>query len=96
MATITSLEFGANLRPSVVVVINKLNEVITAVNTLEATDNTSDITALQTRCTNLETQATTFSDNITTINTTNSTQQADIDNIKTTLYTPLDSTEATS
>ena len=89
MAAVTELEFGSNLRPSVVSLIKKLNDVITVVNELEAEDNTADITALQTRCTNLETQATTLSGNITTINATNATQKTDIDNIKTTLYTPL-------
>ena len=96
MAAVTALEFGSNLRPSVVSLIKKLNEVITAVNALEAADNTADITALQTRCTNLETQATTLSGATGTNIINNTTQQTDIDNIKTTLYTPLDSTEATS
>ena len=96
MAAVTTLEFGSNLRPSVVSLIKKLNEIVTAVNALEAADNTSDIKALQTRCTNLETQATTLSGNITTITNTNTTQQTDIDNIKTTLYTPLAANESVS
>lgn len=100
---ITSIEFGKNLRPSTVDALNKINEVITAVNQLQP----SEIKQLQEDVSTLKTQMSTANGNITTLqgqmSTANgsistlqsgvSTNTVDISDIKTTLYTPLESEE---
>lgn len=94
---IAPLDFGKNLRPSTVETMNKLNEVIAAVNDIsgEGIDAMkADIATLKTSTSNLETQMVTANENIKTNTDTNATQQTDIDAIKITLYTPLDSSES--
>ena len=90
---ITNVQFGSNLRPSTVDVMNKLNEVIDVVNTLSSSDHSSDIKALQTRVTNVETTASANSTAIGTLQTTVGDHSTDLTQIKNTLYTPLASNE---
>ena len=101
--TITPIEFGKNLRPSTVDAINKINEVITAVNQLQPSEIEQiqeDVSTLQTQMstangniTTLQTQMSTANGNITTLQSGVATNTEDITNIKTTLYTPLESGE---
>ena len=93
---IDELAFGKNLRPSTVETMNKLNEVIKAVNDLDGTEIEtikSDIATLKTEYSNADARITANSGKITTLESTTATQQTDIDAIKITLYTPLSSDE---
>lgn len=92
MAAIEPIEFGKNLRPSTVESIKKINEVITALNTLDP----SKVDALQTQVGNLQSSVTqltsdvtTAKDDITELQSTAASHTTDIDKIKITLYTPL-------
>lgn len=101
--TITPIEFGKNLRPSTVDALNKINEVIAALNQLQP----SEIDQLQSNVSTLQTQMSTANGNISTLQSQMSTANGnistlqsgvtanteDITNIKTTLYTPLESEE---
>lgn len=83
---IDALTFGKNLRPSTVDTMNKLNEVINAVNAFGDTSEYGE------RITQLETQMTTANQNISNLQTATSgidQIQSDVDDIKTTLYTPI-------
>lgn len=89
---ITELKFGKNLRPSTVDAMNKINEIISAVNLL----NPTDISALQAKVSTLETKTTQLqssvaqnTQNINTLQTESSTLSDDMDKVKVTLYTPL-------
>lgn len=100
---ITPIEFGKNLRPSTVDVMNKLNEVITAVNGLDP----SDIQQIESDVSTLKTQMSTANSNITALQGTTQTNTQnistlttavgentnDINDVKTTLYTPLEAVE---
>lgn len=90
------IQFGKNLRPATVDALNKINEIIAAVNELD----TESIKALEqtvsTQGNNISTLQTQMSAANSSIESLQSTQQEnteDIDNIKITLYTPLKSTE---
>ena len=87
--TITPIEFGKNLRPSTVDALNKINEVIAAVNQLQP----SEIDQLQSDVSTLQTQMSTANGNISTLQSGVTANTKDITNIKTTLYTPLESEE---
>lgn len=96
MASIDPINFGSNLRPSVVTNIKKINEVVQAVNDLDP----SSVAALETRVSTLETSMTQAQNDITTLktsvnelSTSLSGALTDINKIKTTLYTPLEETE---
>lgn len=89
MATIDPIAFGKELRPSTVDVMNKLNEVITTVNDMGATDYQGEIDKINSSLTTLTGRVDTNTTDISSIKTTNETQQSDIDDIKITLYTPL-------
>lgn len=89
MATIDPIAFGKELRPSTVDVMNKLNEVITAVNGMSGTDYQEEIDTINGKLTTLTGRVDTNTTDIATINETNESQQSDIDDIKITLYTPL-------
>lgn len=59
MATIEAIEFGKNLRPSTVECINKINEIVTAVNALSPDSIEtlkSDVTNLKSQMQNDETE----------------------------------------
>lgn len=100
---ITPIEFGKNLRPSTVDALNKINEIVTIVNKL----NPSDISQLTTDVSTLKSQMSTAQGDISKaqndISTANNDIAAlegtvnghtsDLNNIKTTLYTPLQSDE---
>lgn len=93
---IAELEFGKNLRPSTVETMNKLNEVIKAVNDLDGSEIEnikSDIATLKTNVANDSTRITANAGKISSLETTTSSHSTDIDAIKITLYTPLSSTE---
>lgn len=98
MATIKTIEFGKNLRPSTVEAINKINELVTAINLLDPTE----IDTLQTDVRNLQTtvgthtsQINTANTNISSLKTTTAKHTTDIDKVKVTLYTPLKSDDTT-
>lgn len=83
---IDALTFGKNLRPSTVDTMNKLNEVIAAVNDF------GDTSEYGSRITELESQMSTANQNISNLQTATSgidQIQSDVDDIKTTLYTPI-------
>lgn len=85
------------MRGSLIDVVDKVNELITAVNSLDASaisQMQSDITALQQADTTMNTRLDTFGGRVTAVETANTTQQSDIDAIKVTLYTPLSSGES--
>lgn len=89
---ITPLEFGKTMRPSTVELINKMNETIAAVNTLNPAaveQLTTDVAALKTTTNGLATKVTTNTDNITALTQTQASHTQDIDKMKVTLYTPL-------
>lgn len=92
MAVIQQIKFGKNLRPTTVEGINKINELITAVNKLDSTK----IDALQTTVDNLKatvnghtSKINTAASDITNLKATTAGHTTDIDKIKVTLYTPL-------
>lgn len=101
--TITPIEFGKNLRPSTVDALNKINEVIAAVNQLQPSEIDriqEDVSTLKKQMStangNISTmqgQISTANGNITTLQNGVSNNTEDISNIKTTLYTPLKSGE---
>lgn len=83
---IDALTFGKNLRPSTVDTMNKLNEVISALNDM------GDTSEYGTRISQLESQMTNANQNITQLQAATSGLdqiQSDVDDIKTTLYTPI-------
>ena len=86
---ITSIEFGKNLRPSTVDALNKINEVIAALNQLQP----SEIDQLQSDVSTLKSQMSTANGNISTLKSGVTANTDDITNIKKTLYTPLKSDE---
>ena len=93
---ISPLDFGKNLRPSTVDAMNKINELVTAVNDLDGSEIEtikSNIEALQTKVANDETRITTNANDIIAIKEVNTSQQSDLDAIKVTLYTPITSDE---
>lgn len=93
---ISEIDFGKNLRPSTVEAINKINEIIATVNELDP-DNISEIqsnvSTLQTQMSTAQTQISSLTENVSTATATIESHTTDIDNIKVTLYTPLDSEE---
>lgn len=93
---ITELEFGKNLRPSTVELINKMNETIAAVNALNPAaveQLTQDVAVLKTTTSGLTTKVTTNTNSIATLTQTQTSHTQDIDKMKVTLYTPLASTD---
>lgn len=100
---ISPIEFGKNLRPSTVDAMNKINEVVSIVNSLDP----DGIAQIKEDVSTLQTQMQTANGNISTLqgsvsaNTSNiskitesvNANTQDLENIKTTLYTPLESKE---
>ena len=96
MATIDPINFGSNLRPSVVTNIKKINELVTAVNEVDP----SSVDTLKTRVSTLENNMTqaqsdisALKNSVNELSTSLSDALTDISKIKTTLYTPLEETE---
>lgn len=93
---IAPIDFGSNLRPSVVSNIKKINEIIAAVNDLDPefiADLKSDVATLQTNMTQAQNDITGLKTSVNELSTSLSNTLADISKIKTTLYTPLEETE---
>lgn len=94
---IDALGYGKNLRPSTVDTMAKVNEIITAVNALQESSGSSEaVDQLTTRVTALESTVSTQGENITSLQSSVSSNAAsisslnsDMDNVKTTLYTPI-------
>lgn len=89
---IKPIEFGKHLRPSTVEAINKINELVTAVNAV----GVESIGQIQTDVNNLKTTVQSQTNDISklktdtgSLKTTTNTHTTDIDKIKVTLYTPL-------
>lgn len=93
---ITPMNKQKAVRGSLIDAVDKINEIIAAVNTLDPQsieDLQDAITALQTSDTNINGRIDSLTSRVTATETTNATQQSDIDAIKITLYTPLSSGE---
>lgn len=94
--TVTPLEFGKTLRPTTVELVNKLNETITAVNALNpdaVTQLSQDVNTLKTTASDLSSKVTKNTGDIATLTQTQESHTEDIDKMKVTLYTPLQSTD---
>lgn len=92
MADIQPLQFGKNLRPSTVDAMNKINEIVTAVNQLNPTEIDtlqSKVSVLETKTSQLESTVTQNSNDISTLQTDVTSLNDDMDKVKITLYTPL-------
>lgn len=93
---ITPMNKAKAMRGSLIDAVDKINEIITAVNTIDVSaiqQMQSDISALQTSDTNINSRIDGAITRIAACETTDTSQQSDIDNIKITLYTPLSSGE---
>lgn len=98
MTTIEAIAFGKNLRPSTVECINKINEIVTAVNALSPDSIEtlkSDVTNLKSQMQNANSDITALQSWKSTTNTTIQDHTDDIDKIKITLYTPLTQNDET-
>lgn len=94
--TVTQLEFGKTLRPTTVELVNKLNETITAVNALNpevVTQLSQEVNTLKTTASDLSSKVTKNTGDIATLTQTQESHTEDIDKMKVTLYTPLQSTD---
>lgn len=93
---VTPLEFGKTLRPTTVELVKKLNETITAVNALNpdsVTQLSRDVETLKTTASDLNSKVTKNTGDIATLTQTQESHTEDIDKMKVTLYTPLQSTD---
>lgn len=93
---IEPLAFGKNLRPSTVDVMNKVNELISAVNSADIgalEQIKQDIDGLKQTDTNLSGQIGTLQTNYDELEPRVKQNENDLANVKITLYTPLESTE---
>lgn len=93
---VTPIEFGKTLRPTTVELVKKLNETITAVNALNpdsVTQLSRDVETLKTTASDLTSKVTANTGNIATLTQTQESHTEDIDKMKVTLYTPLQSTD---
>lgn len=94
--TVAPIEFGKTLRPTTVELVNKLNETITAVNALSpdaVAQLSQDVNTLKTTASDLSSKVTKNTGDITTLKQTQESHTEDIDKMKVTLYTPLQSTD---
>ena len=94
--TVTQLEFGKTLRPTTVELVNKLNETITAVNALNpdvVTQLSQEVNTLKTTASDLSSKVTKNTGDIAKLTQTQESNTEDIDKMKVTLYTPLQSTD---
>lgn len=93
---ITPMNKQKAVRGSLIDAVDKINEIITAVNALDPSSITqmqSDIAALQSSDTTINGRIDGLATRMTANETLDTTQQSDIDSIKITLYTPLSSGE---
>lgn len=89
---ITPIEFGKNLRPSTVDALNKINEIVAAVNALdpESIEKLEQTVSTQGQSiSTLQTQMSSANSSIESLQTKQEEHTSDIDDIKVTLYTPL-------
>jgi archaellum component FlaC len=80
------------MRPSLIDSVDKINEIIVAVNLLDPAEIDaieSRVDALETAVTSINTRLDNIAQSLVTINASIATMSSDIDNIKVTLYTPL-------
>lgn len=93
---VTTIEFGKELRPTTVELVKKLNETITAVNALNpdsVAQLSQDVKTLKATASDLTSKVTKNSGDITALKQTQGSHTEDIDKMKVTLYTPLQSTD---
>lgn len=93
---VTPIEFGKTLRPTTVELVNKLNETITAVNALNpdaVAQLSQDVNTLKTTASDLSSKVTKNTGDIAALTQTQESHTEDIDKMKVTLYTPLQSTD---
>lgn len=93
---VTQLEFGKTLRPTTVELVNKLNETITAVNALNpdaVTQLSQDVNTLKETASDLSSKVTKNTGDIAALTQTQESHTEDIDKMKVTLYTPLQSND---
>lgn len=93
---VTPIEFGKTLRPTTVELVKKLNETISAVNALNpesVTQLAQDVETLKTTTSDLTSKVGANTGSITKLTQTQESHTEDIDKMKVTLYTPLQSTD---
>ena len=96
MADITPMSKSKAVRGSLIDAVDKINEIITAVNALSPSSIAQmqqDIAALQSADTAIGLRIDGVASRTTALETSDTAQQTDIDSIKVTLYTPLSSGE---
>lgn len=89
---ISPMTKDAVMRPSLIAAVDKINELITAVNSLDPASIAAmqqDIADLKAADTNITTRIDGVITRTTALETSDASQQSDIDDIKVTLYTPL-------
>lgn len=96
MMAVQPVAFGKNLRPSTVDVMNKLNEVISALNSIDSEGIgtlKADIEALKVSDANQSAQIGNLQTSLDSLEPRVAANESDVRDIKVTLYTPLESTE---
>lgn len=94
--SITQIEFGKNLRPTTVDLVKKVNETITAINTLNPSavgQLIKDVNTLKQSAAATEKNVQANKTNIASLQATQGQHTRDIDKMKVTLYTPLSETD---
>lgn len=77
------------MRPSLIDVIDKINETITVVNNLNSNDYQGEIDSINTKIGTINTQIQNANTNISNAQADITLLESDVNNIKETLYTPL-------
>lgn len=93
---VTPIEFGKTLRPTTVELVKTLNETIEAVNALNPSlvnQLSKDVATLKETTSDLSGKVAKNTGDITTLTQTQEAHTEDIDKMKVTLYTPLQSTD---
>lgn len=86
---ITPMDKTKVMRPSLIDAVDKINEIVAAVNAMDPTSIDNRVTALETWQTSTDSRLTTMSSDISANTADISANTTDITTIKTTLYTPL-------
>ena len=86
---ITPMDKTKVMRPSLIDAVDKINEIVAAVNAMDPTSIDNRVTALETWQTSTDSRLTTMSSDISANTADIGTNTTDITTIKTTLYTPL-------
>ena len=89
---ISPMSKDAVMRPSLIAAVDKINELIAVVNSLDPASIETleqDVADLKTSDTNINARIDGVITRTSTLETTTASQQSDIDDIKVTLYTPL-------